>query len=178
MSDYVENGYVENGYVEGESSSSSVDVDLTSVISDIALLKSQNETILSKLEMLLGDCSLSKNVSLEINNKVALLRSDFVDIDTSNLVTKDFFMAKIPFANDKHLDVYPNGTIVKIRYLPAIYTVYSSHFVPVPNNYHTFNLIYTVHKNIDGVDYYSDYHSSDVLDINPELYVLAEIEID
>lgn len=180
MAEYVENGYSESGYVEGDETSSSTpvycNVDLTAVMSDIALLKSQNLDILSKLEAILNGVTTNKSLSLEINNKVVLLASDVANIDIpvvdlSNVVTKDFFMAKIPFANDKHLDVYPNGTIVKIRYLPAIYTVYSSHFVPVPNDYHKFNLIYTVHKEINGVDYYSDYHSSDVIDINPDEWV-------
>ncbi|MDD5400751.1 MAG: hypothetical protein PHQ93_06170 [Sulfurimonas sp.] len=182
MAEYVENGYSESGYVEGDevSSSTPVDcnVDLTAVMSNIALLKSQNADILSKLETLLNGVATNKSLSLEINNKVVSLASNVAninipDVDLSNIVTKDFFMAKIPFANDKHLDVYPNGTVVKVRYLPAIYTVYSSHFVPVPNEYHKFSLIYTVHKNINGQDYYSDYHSSDVININQEEWVYS-----
>jgi len=191
MSDYVENGYVESGYAEGDTSLPSdpanCEVDLTAIIADINLLKTQNETILSKLDTLLNGVTSNKNLSLEIINKVVTLSSDVANIpsstdvsgvDLSNLVTKDFFMANIPHANNKHLDVYPNGTTVKIRYLPAIYTVFSSRFVPTPLNYHSFNLIYTVHKNIGGVDYYSDYHSSDVLDVNPELYELIEVVVD
>lgn len=178
MSEYVENGYVESGYAEGDTSLPSeptdCNIDLTAVMSDMALIKEQ-------LAALTTHVTSTKTLSLAMNDKLIALQSSInaledvtsggTQIDTTELVTKDFFMAKIPFANDKHLDVYPNGTIVKIRYLPAIYTVFSSRFVPVPDNYHTFNLIYTVHKNINGVDYYSDYHSSDVIDINPDEWV-------
>src|SRR3989339_338835 len=157
MAEYVENGYMESGYAEGDTSLPSepanCEVDLTAIIADINLLKTQNQTILSKLDTLLNGVTSNKNLSLEIINKVVTLSSDVANIgvsgvDLSNLVTKDFFIANIPHANNKHLDVYPNGTTVKIRYLPAIYTVFSSRFVPTPLNYHSFNLIYTVHKNI------------------------------
>ena len=117
MSEYVENGYVESGYAEGDTSLPSdpanCEVDLTAIIADINLLKTQHQAILSKLDTLLNGVTSNKNLSLEIINKVVTLSSDVANIpsntdvsgiDLSNLVTKDFFMANMPHANNKHLD--------------------------------------------------------------------------
>lgn len=173
-SNYVENGYIEDGYVEGDSASIAPQCDLSQITNDISLLKDAISSMSLILNSLNGKASSNGALSLEINNKILALQdicNSSASLDTSELVTKDFFLSNMPHANDKSLDVFPNGSSVIVRYLPAVYTVHSSCFVPIPNNYHTFQLIYTLHKVIDGQDFYSNYSSIDVLLVNPDEWI-------
>ncbi len=175
---YVENGYVEDDYVEGENNFSVVQCDLSQIKNDINFLKNAVSDMASALNSLNNKASSNGALSLEINNKILALQdicSSSSSFDASELVTKDFFMSNMPHANHKSLDVFPNGSSVFVRYLPSMYTVHASCFVPIPNNYHTFQLIYTLHKVIDGKDYYSNYSSIDVILVDEEEWVLKVV---
>lgn len=153
MADYVENGYIE-GYVEGDSSLPSVvtECDLSSVLSELQIIKAQYVALDSKLNSLLNSINLNKELSLSINDKVVNIQN--------NALNAEQVKALVPFVDDISLKVYPIGTLVNVAGYDSVCTVVSSHFIP--DDLHTYVVVYTVSHTVDGVLRFSDFISVQV----------------
>ncbi|MFT7004256.1 MAG: hypothetical protein ACJAWW_001613 [Sulfurimonas sp.] len=172
MSKYTDENYSDD-YVEGDTPSEVATCDLTAIMNELTTVKAQNVALNTKLDTLLSAINSNKTLSFAINDKLVSLDaeiSNITQLDISNLVTQEYIDSKVPFVDDKSLAIYPKDTKVTVAIAEGIFNVESSKFLP--NGDYNYTVVYTLSKEINGVKKYSDFASSYVLDVDPEVWIL------
>ncbi len=128
-------------------------------------LKQQNSDLISKLDTALSTIQSSNALNLSINSKLVEMSTVLETVPTT-----EYLESKIPFVDDKGLSIYPDGTEVMTRITHGVFVVESSKFLPTGD--HSFTVVYTLSKEIDGEKQFSDFASTYVVAVDLEEWIL------
>lgn len=176
MSSYVEKGY-SKGYVEGDDPSSAgsnvasvdsvgssvVSVDSVAILAELSALKQQNKDLNTKLDAILSAISTNKTIELSNSSKLVALDTKInatIAPDLSNLVTKSYIDAKVPFVDDMNVKVFRKGTKVTVTDYSGYGVVVSSSLLP--SDVFDYTVVYSVRFSVDGVVNVSNFLSQQV----------------
>ncbi len=197
MPNYVENGYSEN-YVEGDTSTpqnETTQCDLSEVLKELKEIKTQNALMQKYIASLIDDkfsllvnamavykgdiISNNEDMKDEIIASVIsarnVIQSDIKTTVPDNVVTTEYIDSKVPFVDDKGVDVYPKGTAIISKISSGIFVIESSSFLPDGEG--NYSVVYVVSKFSEKDNpkrVFSNMHSSYVKEAYPELYFMKE----